>query len=289
MLAEQGLLTGEAAQITREELVENIVEQTKAALIARDREGGRGQDRTDPSSSCPALCRASTSFDSRCEDVDGRDKPGHDDEKGRPYACARGSIGVVPRTPRISSSTLAPASSCASPRGGADHLQSDRQAGCGEAAGQRQRRAAGQRDRIDDAEPFDIIVELLAVAFGDVAVLDRERRHDGRRAQQQIVGLEELQRALPSSRRAAPRRAAICSTVSFRPSSIFQITSGLSRSRLVRSSCRLADREVEGAQHMEAFMRLAQIGMRFLDDGAGFRKALRGLAGDGVRPRDRPA
>ena len=30
----------------------------------------------------------------------------------------RGSIGVVPRTPRISSSTFAPASSCASPRGG---------------------------------------------------------------------------------------------------------------------------------------------------------------------------
>jgi hypothetical protein len=31
-------------------------------------------------SSCPALCRASTSFVSkgRKEDVDGRDKPGHD-------------------------------------------------------------------------------------------------------------------------------------------------------------------------------------------------------------------
>jgi hypothetical protein len=30
-------------------------------------------------SSCPALCRASTSLAAR-EDVDGRDKPGHDDE-----------------------------------------------------------------------------------------------------------------------------------------------------------------------------------------------------------------
>ena len=32
MLAEQGLLTGELAQISREELVEEIVEQTKLAL-----------------------------------------------------------------------------------------------------------------------------------------------------------------------------------------------------------------------------------------------------------------
>ena len=72
-----------------------------------------------------------------------------------------------------------------------------------------------------------------------------------------------------------------CSTVSFRPSSMFQITSGLSRSRFVRSSAALRQRKIERAQHVEAFMRLAQIGMRFLDDGASFRKALRGLAGDG--------
>ena len=32
MLAEQGLLTGQVASITREELVEDIVEQTKLAL-----------------------------------------------------------------------------------------------------------------------------------------------------------------------------------------------------------------------------------------------------------------
>src|SRR6201985_2604895 len=34
MLAEQGLLTGKQAQITREQLVDNIVEQTRAALMA---------------------------------------------------------------------------------------------------------------------------------------------------------------------------------------------------------------------------------------------------------------
>jgi AcrR family transcriptional regulator len=33
-LAEQGLLTGQAARVTREELIEDIVQQTKAALVA---------------------------------------------------------------------------------------------------------------------------------------------------------------------------------------------------------------------------------------------------------------
>src|SRR6185312_1932559 len=32
-------------------------------------------------SSCPALCRASTSLSTPKKDVDGRDKPGHDDER----------------------------------------------------------------------------------------------------------------------------------------------------------------------------------------------------------------
>jgi dTDP-4-amino-4,6-dideoxygalactose transaminase len=74
------------------------------------------------------------------------------------------------------------------------HLQSDRQSRCGEAAGQRQCRTAYQRDGVDDAEPLDVVIELLAVAFGDVAVLDREGRHNGRGRQQQVVLLEELQR-----------------------------------------------------------------------------------------------
>ena len=43
----------------------------------------------------------------------------------------------------------------------------------------------------------------------------------------------------------------------------------------------LGQRKVECAQHVEAFMGFAQVGMGFLDDHAGFRKALRGLAGDG--------
>jgi AcrR family transcriptional regulator len=42
-LAEQGLLTGEAAQMTRQELVEDIVQQTKAALsLAIEKAGGAG-------------------------------------------------------------------------------------------------------------------------------------------------------------------------------------------------------------------------------------------------------
>ncbi len=42
MLAEQGLLTGQLAQITREELVEDIVEQTKLALSVAIKAAGRG-------------------------------------------------------------------------------------------------------------------------------------------------------------------------------------------------------------------------------------------------------
>jgi hypothetical protein len=43
MLAEQGLLTGQVAHMTREELVEDIVAQTKLALsVAIKAAGGRG-------------------------------------------------------------------------------------------------------------------------------------------------------------------------------------------------------------------------------------------------------
>jgi AcrR family transcriptional regulator len=42
-LAEQGLLTGEAAQMTRQELVEDIVQQTKAALSLAIEKAGRAE------------------------------------------------------------------------------------------------------------------------------------------------------------------------------------------------------------------------------------------------------
>ena len=62
---------------------------------------------------------------------------------------------------------------------------------------------------------------------------------------------------------------------------MFQITSGLSRSRLLRSSAALLMAKSKRAQHVEAFMRLAQIRMRFLDDRAGLGEPRRRLAGDG--------
>jgi hypothetical protein len=40
MLAEQGLLTGQVAQTSREELVEEIVEQTKLALTVAIKAAG---------------------------------------------------------------------------------------------------------------------------------------------------------------------------------------------------------------------------------------------------------
>jgi AcrR family transcriptional regulator len=47
MLAEQGLLTGEVAQISREELVEEIVEQSKLALSIAIEKAGGGARATD--------------------------------------------------------------------------------------------------------------------------------------------------------------------------------------------------------------------------------------------------
>ena len=191
-----------------------------------------------------------------------------------------GSIGVVSRTPRISSSTFAPASSCASPRGGATICKPIGRPDRREAAGQRQRRAAGQRDRIDDAEPFDIIVELLAVAFGDIAIPDRERRHDGRGAEQEVVGLEELHRA---GRHRDALRLGAFDLLDGEFQAFLDIPDHLRLEQVALGAeqLRLGDGEIEGAQHMEAFMRLAQIGMGFLDDHAELREALRGLARDG--------
>jgi hypothetical protein len=40
MLAEQGLMTGQSAQITREQVIDNVVEQTRAALMAAIRAEG---------------------------------------------------------------------------------------------------------------------------------------------------------------------------------------------------------------------------------------------------------
>ena len=45
MLAEQGLLTGELAHVSREELVEDIVEQTKLALSVAIKAAGKKTDK----------------------------------------------------------------------------------------------------------------------------------------------------------------------------------------------------------------------------------------------------
>src|SRR5262249_49861304 len=41
MLAEQGLMTGQSAKITREQVLDNIVEQTRGALMAAIKAAGR--------------------------------------------------------------------------------------------------------------------------------------------------------------------------------------------------------------------------------------------------------
>ena len=68
MLAEQGLLTGQLAHISREELVEDIVEQTKLALSvaieaaeAAHLDDASSRSRQDSTSSCPGASRSDAS------------------------------------------------------------------------------------------------------------------------------------------------------------------------------------------------------------------------------------
>jgi hypothetical protein len=49
-LAEQGLLTGETAQVTRAELIEDIVQQTKMALALAIEQAGKAGSTNSPSS-----------------------------------------------------------------------------------------------------------------------------------------------------------------------------------------------------------------------------------------------
>jgi len=63
---------------------------------------------------------------------------------------------------------------------------------------------------------------------------------------------------------------------------------GLEQIALGAQQRRLADREVEGAQHMEAFMGLAQVRMRFLDNRPGLGETRSRLPGDGGNFRGRP-
>ena len=88
----------------------------------------------------------------------------------------------------------APARSVASPRGGRDDLQADRKFLAGEAHRDGDRRAATMGDRIGDRQPVDIVSKFMPVAFGEIALLDRKGRDDGRRDKQQIIGLEEIER-----------------------------------------------------------------------------------------------
>src|SRR4051812_8991087 len=75
---------------------------------------------------------------------------------------------------------------------GRDDLNADGKGLTREAGRNRDRWAANERRRMGDGEPVDIIVETVAVAFCDVALLDREWRDDGGRAEQQIIGFEEV-------------------------------------------------------------------------------------------------
>ena len=99
-------------------------------------------------------------------------------------------------------------------------------------------------------------------------------------AQQQVVFLEEFQRARGHG---DALRFGALELLDRQLEAFLDVPDhlGLEQVALGAQQRRLVKREVERAQHVEAFMGLAQIGMGFLDDGAGLGKTLRGLAGDG--------
>jgi hypothetical protein len=70
-------------------------------------------------------------------------------------------------------------------------LQAHRQAGFGEAHGQRDRRRAGKRDGKGEHQPADIGIEFAAVHFFQItrAVIEGRRHHGGQ--SQEIMALEE--------------------------------------------------------------------------------------------------
>ena len=97
-----------------------------------------------------------------------------------PPAVPRGCVAPMSRfslAGRSAPSPRSPARPRASPtppaawprRAETADLQAHRQAGRGEPAGQRQRRAAGQRDGVGDGHPIDVAGKAMAVQLGEIA------------------------------------------------------------------------------------------------------------------------
>ena len=84
----------------------------------------------------------------------------------------------------------------------ADELQADRQAVVAEAAGDRDRRAAGDGDGIAEHQPVDIGRELLAIDLVDIALLDGKGLDRCGRRDQHVVAVEELDACCARSPRA---------------------------------------------------------------------------------------
>ena len=113
------------------------------------------------------------------------------------------------------------------------------------------------------------MLELLAVDLARAwRRLTSKAGVGGARRHQQVVGLEERRpragRTQPA--RARPRRAGSASPS--RPCSVFQMMSGLIRSRCVFELHFAVDHEVLRAQHQKRLRDRADVGRRLLDDGS---------------------
>src|SRR4029079_14704213 len=108
----------------------------------------------------------------------------------------------------------------------------------------------------------------MPIAFGDIALLDRKGGDDCRRTEDQLIMFEELAHAFEhhTSLHLGARDLGDAES-----KTLFDVPNdvGLELVAMILIQ-RLESRGVgESAQHLEAFMRFPEIGMRFLDDDAG--------------------
>ena len=116
----------------------------------------------------------------------------------------------------------------------------------------------------------------MTVAFGEIALLDRKGGNDRRGAKQQIIGLEEVERALEHGAALRFRRGdlgtgEIQALLDIPDDFGFELVAMIFEQRL-HAGC-----EGQRAQHLETLMCFAEIGMRLFDDDAFGLEPLRRL------------
>ena len=140
--------------------------------------------------------------------------------------------------------------------------------------------AARAGEGVGDRAPLDVVREGVAVAFLDVAVLDRIGRHDGRRRQDQVVGPVEL---LHPVIEAAAGELGASDLVHGELQSLFDVPDHLRLQQVAVAlqQALLGGGELHGAQGLEHHLHVGEVRARLLDDAAHLLEHLGRLLHDG--------